>query len=432
MKKILSIFALVLAFVITGCNNGSGDNHKSYFKEYTFVGTASAEQLTKINEGLKNNVTKISSIKSKSESYSKSGSTKISGKSESTVKFLEDSSNPDLFISYSESSSSSDSKSNGETLNRKTKSESKRWDSGKKYVFTIANSTTNGEKQDSDSVYTMDEATKSKTYKENAIKGYYGAPDTNATYYLNSDGSFTVINSNIQKSVSAVQWGSETKEYITSSKSQTVYAISKDYQLTSYYTYEEQKANRDPQTNEWFSSEQLISMSYSLKEYKYGKRESASVSSLNNSIANKTFVTSVVANYHTATLTGASPTYTVNETNSQSGAVSLSYVSSSNNIYQYRFNSTLSGNYGSSSGYNAFRFDFEVKTLKGAGSETTQKCDFALSSAFTNSFSGNDQVEVVETHGYVYFVNKEYSSIGVRITVSFDGSKALVQSLSQY
>ena len=188
----------------------------------------------------------------------------------------------DLFIANDVATMNREQTSDGITLKQKAKIETKQWDGGNQVEYTYTVSTVDGVKKETTSTSPISDA--SVVYKKATIVEYISTFSDGYTLYKNSDGSFAAIRSNVSKTVSGVQWGAETKEYIEESKSQTVYSISKDYRLINTYSYEEMAANRDQETGEWLSSIQVYSRSYASIDYKYGTRDKGSINDLNKLI----------------------------------------------------------------------------------------------------------------------------------------------------
>ena len=265
------------SITVSGCNE-KGAGGASHFKEFTFTGTADQTQKDKIREGIQNSVAYLRSIVEKTERHDKTALDKADRTGEATIKFLDDPSNVNLFIAYVTSNSNNNQTTNGITIKQKTKTETKQWDGGEGVQYTYKVETTNGNKKVTTN--SMPISTDSTTHKHDTILGYLSTVPTSYSIYTNSDGSFTAVQSSVNKTVSGVQWGSETKESIVEYKTQTVYSISKDYRLASTYSYEERAANKDQSTGEWLSSVQVYYRNYVSYEYKYGTRERASIKDL--------------------------------------------------------------------------------------------------------------------------------------------------------
>ena len=282
MKKIALFLLLACASItVSGCKEkgAGGSNH---FKEFSFTGTVDQEQRTKIEEGILKNAENLRSIVMKVERHQKSALSKTVTTAESTTKLLDDPSNMDLFIANDVTTMNREQTSDGITLKQKAKIETKQWDGGNQVEYTYTVSTVDGVKKETTSTSPISDA--SVIYKKATIVEYISTFSDEYTLYKNSDGSFAAIRSDVSKTVSGVQWGAETKEYIEESKSQTVYSISKDYRLINTYSYEEMAANRDQETGEWLSSVQVYSRSYASIDYKYGTRDKGSINDLNKSI----------------------------------------------------------------------------------------------------------------------------------------------------
>lgn len=428
MKKSLCFLAL-LGFLMstTGCNgNGGSVKGSNHFKEYEFNGTANEEQKEKIIDGMQKNISTLCSVETKTELYSKSGSNKTENVSEQSITFLEDSSKPDLLILKKATSENNRSVSNGITLKENIKTELTQWDAGIGFAFlsdkdVVAKNIT---------IEPYEITTTSLEYKYSTIRSNVSLPGSNATYYTKSDGSYAVVSSNVEKQVTGVQWGNSTKEYIVSSKSQVVYSITKDFKLSSYYSYEEASTNRDPSTGEWFDSTLALYRSYQSIDYKYGKRSGESIASLNKTIADKTFDLSFKLITHTSL-----PFVSVNngaftDDRSSQTETNISVVTSASPSYTFRF--TISAPPRDNSGYYAQRFELVKRALRGADLITT-KYDIDYSGDTVVSSSVYSYYEIMIQDGITYFINTEtYSYNSLQVNVSFNGTSAIISSVNLY
>lgn len=445
MKKSFSILFSAVVLALTSCNlagnNGGSPAQagKDYFKEYTFVGTVTQEKKATILEAVQKNALRLSSIISHQESYQKAGYSTESASSDATMRICEDNSKQNFYVSKTSTHSKRSQSNVGVTITTETYSDSSNWDGGNGYQYYLTNSTTDGESEETATAYAISEELTNKEFKENRLTSALNIP-TPDTIYKNSDGSYTIIDSDINKEIYAYEWGSGTKEYNRTRKYQRVYSISSDYYLTGYYIYEESKANRDPSTGEWFSSETLLARSYQYIQYRYEFKDSASITILNNSVANKTFFVSasgVSAHEDILTFDNSTGRYTVVHLDSNTYNRSLDLYSSDSaiGIYKYRFTTTISymGNYYDNNGnreYSAQRFILTARTLRGT---TVSERTYPLT--LNNSFNSNGPFDVTTANGDVYVVNIEYysySSITLQIMFTFNGSTAVIDSVSYY
>ena len=436
MKKLMKLLLLASIVFVSGCKNSSGPV-KNHFKEYTFVGMASAEQYTAIRDGLTKNALSLRSVTSSSESYRESGSMKITSSSESTSTICEDFSKPDLLIVKSTSSSKNNESGSGINLKSSSKSESTEWDAGNGYRYVVGKTTTNGKTEDSANAYALD-ASQSKTYKENRINSLASSSigTSGSNIYVNDDGTFTIISSTIDKRVTAVQWGNEAKEYVTTSKYQAVYSISKDYYLRSYYVYQENKANRDPDTGEWFKSERIISNSYTSRKYVYGKRENKTIESLNKTIENKKFSLEVSLMVYNVPATSDGSSFVFDESGESYGPMSISAITTEGNIARYEFQQRISApftNYNSQTGnydynYYAQRYELQVSTLVGTNL-TNEKYPLTVDSSTVVS---SIYATVIQNNGKTYILNQSSGSRYFYISFTVNGKTAVINSISDY
>lgn len=441
--------AVVLALTscnLAGNNGGSpAQAGKDYFKEYTFVGTVTQEKKATILEAVQKNALRLSSIISHQESYQKAGYSTESASSDATMRICEDNSKQNFYVSKTSTHSKRSQSNDGVTITTETYSDSSNWDGGNGYQYYLTNSTTDGESEETATAYAISEELTNKEFKENRLTSALNIP-TPDTIYKNSDGSYTIIDSDINKEIYAYEWGSGTKEYNRTRKYQRVYSISSDYYLTGYYIYEESKANRDPSTGEWFSSETLLARSYQYIQYRYEFKDNASITILNNSIANKTFFVSVnnVDVYEsivTCDMTDASYTFSNNYSNIYTRQLTLLSSDKTTGIYRYRFITSLSyrgrSYYDYDSGrdyreYYAQRFVLTAKTLRGVNiSERTY--NFTLNSSYTNS-NYYRYFTVITDGGNVYVINIENydSNPTVAVEFTFNSNTAVIDNVSYY
>ena len=281
MRKLFIGVSFFSLLVLGACEKGIPNIDKTdYFKEYFFDTKATAEQYNGIKNGINSGANNLSWVSIRIETYDKNNRIERYETGNSTIKILEDSKNIDHLIKKTTSSEQSQMKSGGITEKQSLDNETTQWDAGNGNMVEISKRNNEEEKVNSWNV----SGGSNKDRKLNAITslladGTYSVDASNC--YANKDGTFTsVVNSQITRNVTAVEWGTSTKEYIVESKAQTVAFYDKDYRLTSYYSYSEATTNRDISTGEWYDSVKLASFRYTAREYHYGTRESASISDL--------------------------------------------------------------------------------------------------------------------------------------------------------
>ena len=426
MKKALSFFAFsLLLMTLMSCDlTNTGVGGTNHFKEYSFSKTANEEQVVKIVEGLQKNVKNLSGLTTKTEYNYKAGSEKTTQTSEITAKVLEDSSKPNLLIITATGTENDDRSSDGIKYNAKTSVNYSSWDSGLGYRYTLAKTTTNGvDDEDFDATSITGD---SKEYKESTIAASISLPSSSATYYVNTDGTYNVVNSDISKHVTGVEWGNGVKEYITIEKTQTAYLINSEFKLVSYYSYRERSANRDQQTGEWLSSAQVYYRDYTSVEYRYGKRESGSIATLNQSVANKIVPVSLSVYSYSATTT--EPFSQFNDTGSQEDSYSC-YEESKN---RYRFNATVYSNYNSTTFY-ALRFELNGTALNcGTGQVSSIKYDMKLAQD-PNVSSVTNYLTIAKANNHVYFANTYVSSsVSIQVYFTLSGTTVTIDTVNLY
>ena len=426
MKKALSFFAFSFVLMaLVGCDlTNAGAGGTNHFKEYTLTKAANAEQVTKIVEGLQKNVKNLSGLTTKTEYSYKAGSEKVTQTSEINAKVLEDASKPDLLIITATGTGNNDSSSNGIKYNEKSSVNYSLWDSGLGYRYTLTKATTNGVDDEDFDATTI--TTSSKDYKESFIASNISLPNSSETYYVNSDGTYIVIDSDIDKSVTGVEWGDSVKEYITIEKRQTVYTINSEFKLVSYYSYRERSANRDQETGEWLGSAQVYYRNYTSVEYRYGKRDAGSIATLNQSVANKNIPVSLSVNSYSATTT--EPFSQFDDTGIQEDSYTC-YEESKN---RYRFRATVYSNY-SSTTFNALRFELSGTALNcGTGQVSSINYDMKLAED-ANVSDVVDYITVAKANNHVYFANKTYStSVTIQVYFTLNGATVTINSVYLY
>ena len=227
MKKRFIYTLLPIVLLLGACNGQSvvkTVEKTDYFKEYTFERMATDVEITAIKKGIGESRLSLTSVTNKTESYSKTNLRESLTSSESTTKYCDDVSNPNLLIVKTSDSNETKGSSDGITLKQKTTTESTRWDAGNGYVYNLGETKVGKKSEEKASVYQIPIAKEayqesdSKAYKESILHSAF-QNNISGTCYANSDGSFTFISSSVNHNVEAVEWGSSTKEYITSSPS---------------------------------------------------------------------------------------------------------------------------------------------------------------------------------------------------------------------
>lgn len=274
MKKELPLLAVIATLLMTSCQNGR-NQFKDHFKEYSFKGPISDKDQTPITDGYQKTKLKVSSFEILEEEYNHNGYTETSVVRKAKIVIKEDTNKPGNLITEQTITTESDISDNGISYKTSVKQEIKEW-YNVYAVYTMTTTTQDGKRtKDTNKVNTTYGATE---YKDRYISKYF--VDLWGDYYYKNDGTYAVINSEKDRRVSASQWGTETKEYVVSTKRQAVSSINKKYELTNYYSYFERRTNQDYETSEWFNSERLVKRSYKSTSYKYEAREKASIASL--------------------------------------------------------------------------------------------------------------------------------------------------------
>lgn len=425
MKKSFIKLVIIPFLFLSSCNSSAGKK-TNHFKEYTFTATATTKQLQEIKDGLSKSILSVSSIKSKQENYQKSNLSETNVTTEVVQKIFKDTSsllNQNNFILEANWASKTKTSSQGINLEEETSTKTIEWDGGSGYLMVVNETTKKQKTEKTTSIRQITGST--KEYKEERLKNLVALP-SNLTCYVNTDGSYTFIASNVSRNVTAIDWGKSTKEYITSSKDQIVYKVSKDYRLTSYYRYQENKTNRDQETGEWYGSEKLIRYSYSESKYEYSNKFEKKIDDLNKSVVDQRFLLSISISKHTARVANSGADYYTfpdGENNAQKTVLNTyDNPDFSSGAATYRVSSSVPRNY-------AERYEMSVTYLQGANKETTNyQVDFG---SLISNYDSNQHIDFVRTDYGLYVVNK--SSLYypyVTFSLTFDGNSIAVSNFN--
>ena len=437
MKKSFLGVAFVMALLLVGCNKeGNAAKANNYFKEYTFNESVTAKQVSEVQEKLLENVLNIASITIKGETYRKDNLVETTINTKATQKILEDSSKKDLLILEGSGETETKRVADGITFEEKVKEKATEWDAGNGYRFTVEEATKNGKTEKEHNAYALAEDADHKAYKENRIKGLMNMASFNYDCYLDAKGNYVFIYSDVEREVSGVQWGTSVKEYVEAARTQSVYTVDKNYQLTSYYVYHESVTNRDQQTGEWYDKEQIVSYTYAEASFDYGNREAAKIATLNTSIESQKFVLNLSANYYGADAvvveaTGATNpnTYGITIDTAHETENFLSYNGDRENG-KYILSVEQRLNFGYDNAY-AQRYKVVANVMTGANKSVEEK-EFDLDlSAYAEKFSESNlcRIHKAENNKY-YAVNLVRYTLLVRMTVELDGSTAKVTAFN--
>lgn len=439
VKKFLVGAFLASLLTLGGCSGIGDGGSPNYFKEYSFEKEATDEQIEELKDGLKKSLDNLSSYTAKQEDNVNRSLTKSQTTVEGKVKILEDGSkgNENNLIIERTSKAKTSRTEDGVTLKQTEETEYTMWDAGNGYAYNVTKTKRNGDKEAEENVGNPQTVANSKNFKEQYI-GYLVPVNQNGDVYVNSDGSYTVVvESNVSKSVTAVQWGKDTKELHQQMKEQVVYTISKDFKLTSGYSYSESKTNRDPETGEWYSSDKVVSYSYTSYKFEYGKRESASVKTLNNSIATKEFIAAepVINVYQVnAQKNGNSFTITDNLENPTDQRYTNSHSQTAAGD-KYTFNASLGSAY-SATEFRAQRFEVVLQMLVGTGTEIVEKkVPINLGQVEVDSVD-SDYYSIATSSGKTYLVNNYWNesylsgqSMQFQISFTYKANSAVADRL---
>lgn len=441
MRKFVKLSLLLSVIFTSGCTNGQVADH---FQEYTFTQKLDDKEKSDIFETVKEHALTLKKVTTKQETYAESEMHKATGTMDSEDIFYEDSKYPDALILETKTTNRSSQSRNGVTYNNNTTTTKKEWDSRSGYRYITTETKVNNDDTTFEaSAYPLD-TTISKQYKEEKALSFL--PNVNEwDVYKNGDGSYTMINSVVTKNVSAVTWGKDTKEYFTSSKTQRVYSINKDLYLNSYYSYEENKTNRDPYTNAWYDSEKVISNSYTYTKYEYGTRDANSITSLNESVEGKEFLTTLSVNvydttFRSANLNNYAPIF---GTRILKSSISLTPNNNTpNQTFQLTetiecrnyVSETNSSSYSPTYYYTIHGQQYELAFTTLIGTKLTTKTvalEFTTSTYIDSYSSGmyDGGLTLLNVSNQDYLANTSLSDITVNITFSYDGNQAVINSV---
>lgn len=113
------------------------------------------------------------------------------------------------------------------------------------------------------------EQNKFATIFSQLIGNQSSSSNINPSLYQDGKG-YALVYSKQTKEVNDVAVGSSTKEYIVSTNSQLVCRINEYYRITSITYYEDYSTNRDPETNEWYKKEKVLSTTKASGSVTYG------------------------------------------------------------------------------------------------------------------------------------------------------------------
>lgn len=425
MKKSLAILSTLAFLLLCGCSSDKNSQSKSveekgYFKEYTFSDELSKETIASIQQELARSALSVSSVTLTTETYQNSGFKTSKSSSEVKTTLYDDPSKLDNYIAVSDSTASSDNTSDGITVKRNVTAKSTSWDASNGYILTMTSSTSNGASSSNNSAYLF--STTSSAYKTSRIKAYTALP-TGLTFYDNPDGNYTYLKSSISKSVTAVEWGSQTKEYVVFSRTQQVYNISKKtMRLTDYYSYTENQTNRDPSTGEWYDKVQISSYSYTTGKLEYGSRSQKSIAELNSAASGVVFASSFAAYSRstTASYDSTTQTYIINESTVSKSAVTCRETANNDGSTLLEITS-----YFSSYSNTAQGFTVEVTSIVGSNKPTVSTYELR----FDNSVNQTGYA-ITDTGTRTYLIGTYSSSSNFTIRARYSNNSISVESIN--
>ena len=244
MKKSIALLALSTTLLVTGCQQGR-DTFEDHFKEYSFKFEVAHEDEDAIYNGIYKNAAYLSSYERIEQAYSRNGFVESSGVEKTIIDIKEDSSEPDCLIVENTETSEESRAEYGVSYKDYNGSKVTAFHKGS-YLYETIETYANDKSTKSKISSVVSES--SKAYKESYLKSLInfstsGAAGGSGHYFVCSDDSYAYVASYIIKNVSTVQWGDKTRDRIILRKEQIAFFISKDFKLTSSYSYSETKTN---------------------------------------------------------------------------------------------------------------------------------------------------------------------------------------------
>ena len=274
MKKAkLLCLSMLAAMVLTGCGGA-----KASFKDNTVEKELEQAEVDLLVAQVKNNLkAKLSGYTLKTSQVDKTDISETVQESDDSFTFY------DGYYVHEELVEKSEQKVNGLTIKTEDKTIKDFFKYNDDYIVTY--SVKNGE----EATFTPSKVKGEEVYAnglQKLMQLFNGV-----TGYEDSKGNRIFISNNYAENFNAVQFGNDTKVVHTINKNQTVIKVDKNNLIDSYYVYQSQETNRDPDTNEIKNKVSLVSESKTSGEFSYKTRKenSKGYSAIKEEIQNKNY-----------------------------------------------------------------------------------------------------------------------------------------------
>ena len=439
MKKSAAIISLLLpVLLICSCgsinNSGTSENNSSNgqisvpdrFKEFSFNEKVPSVFVYEITSNASNNLYELSKVTTTSQQYYRSSISETNSLTTKTVNFYEDENDIDLLLTDSLTITDNYSCADGVTFNEKVREEYAYWDTGYGYGIQIDNYSS-GEMNKQSIQRVIYEGSTSQEIKQRYMRSKMTATYNDSCFFLNADGSYTYVDSHVNKYVSGYSYGNDTKDYRRTERRQDIRIISKDFYLLEVYSYGEIRSNQDNTTKEFLDSEELCDYYYSETKYEYNKKEKKSQLAFYSLLGDKKLVVDnqVRRLGKEATITETGYTFGEEETEYSCGSV---YYESDpfpayNGTFSGNFNLRFDGDYSTNP---AGRLVLDVSTLSKTGIIETNTYNIVLSEDYVLP-ENEVRFDLVNYNSYLYFICLLRSYF--RVYLTFDGNSAFITKI---
>ncbi|MCR4880171.1 MAG: hypothetical protein K5906_04375 [Bacilli bacterium] len=282
-KKLLFTPFLALPLLLAGCGTGGGSTNvpltDDYFKEYTFTTPLTDEERKEFDNNLFINSHKaINNIIIKTKANIETEYQNKEDEVEKTITFYEDSAYQDAYNVQIKNVSKYESSAYGITNNQESTTTTDAWDTCQGVTVTSDNGDGSG---DPALTITANEGGTRLQNAANHIFSLFPAGFSALDIFKNDDGTYSLIYSDIQKTINYEEWGYVTKEYVSATKYQSFFKVDSNYQFVSGYYYVASYSNKDPFSKSWNDEVKRFSYSYSEYSFNYGNKEKRSIATLN-------------------------------------------------------------------------------------------------------------------------------------------------------
>ena len=427
MKKLILAIITASLLSLTSCGQSKDIKDPGYFKEYSFNTEANREQIVALKLNASKLVDEVSQVVviDKEEGFDSDFGKEYRFRKE-TTKFVEDRSNLDHYIAYITSEDTLSWTNEGLNIKTNSKTDGKEWDAGK-YFLSYSKTTENKNTKEEANAEEM--IKDSKTFKQERISYFYRTylgflNGSDLKFYVKSDGSFVGVISTIKKTTEAYEWLNEIRDYIEIRRDQYCFMIDQNCRLTSFYRYSDIQTNIDRFSNEWRDKVKIQEYQYVSYEFEYGKKTSATIAALNNSIKNKNFLLGAEVHSVEATATFVSNKYLIDEDHLVDSAIKTDIYLSAQGYISANFEMVIKCQ-DSDLYFNACRFYATGLVLHGAEEVVEKNYPIDLNDA--SVLQRDARYTVSTTDRGTYLVNRqENEDLRMEFVFHFDGSRFLI------